>query len=280
MAAGPTFDHFDSKTIQHNGVRQLIEYLRHPDDRWTLLARTAIGATVVDSLATGPRIEADAVGQAVTAVVGGGQIAGATGAITVCEHTSLTGLPIHVLVDTRPEFADALLPRTLTVVALDDTDAGVRSLDHKARWSDWLHWSNLLQFASVATAEHIVATRTEATTLDLGAVTLVTGSSGSDDTSATASPSATAEDLGLITDEQVAALVRRTIARGAPVPEIGYEVDDALPPLEAAWVDEQVAVVVGLEADDVAAIVARGWTARDVDDWTLGELLAALEVEN
>ncbi|MEZ5249958.1 MAG: hypothetical protein R2713_12330 [Ilumatobacteraceae bacterium] len=66
------------------------------------------------------------------------------------------------------------------------------------------------------------------------------------------------------------------------MPEVGWEIDGegGLPPLEAAWPDQRVAVLVDMADDEIAAVVADGWKARDVDDWTLGELLDALGAAN
>ena len=284
MSRGEAYPDFDARSAQYNGVRLLLEYLRYPDSRWPLLARAAVGSLVAGpQVQSAPRAALDETAAVIRATIGAEALPATdlAGVIAVVATSSINDLPLTVLIDMRPEYADAVFPRVLAVAVVDDTSNGVHALSHQLRWNDWLHWGNLLQFANGAFAEHVIATRCEQATLDLGNLVLVPGAGpGVDETVAIEMPAE--GDLELITDERVSALVRRALARGAGVPEVGWEIDGegGLPPLEAAWPDQRVAVLVDMADDEIAAVVADGWKARDVDDWTLGELLDALGAAN
>lgn len=291
MARGEEYPDFDARSAQYNGVRLLLEYLRYPDARWPLLARAAVGSLVAGpQVQSAPRAAIDETEAVIRAAIGSEAppATDAEGVIAVVATRSMNDLPLTVLIDMRPEYADAVFPRMLAVAVVDDTSDGVHAMGHQLRWHDWLHWGNLLQFANGAFSEHVIATRGEQAAIDLGNLVLVPGAHPSDDqggdqgddTVATQVPADS--DIDLITDGRVSLLVRRVMARGVGVPEVGWEIDGegGLPPLEAAWPEQRVAVLVDMTNDEIAEVVADGWKAKDVDDWTLGELLVALGAAN
>jgi hypothetical protein len=194
---------------------------------------------------------------------------------------SLNGVALSVFVDSRNEYGDAVFPRVLSVLSLDDSDSGVAAVEHQQRWADWLQWANVLQFANASIAEHVVAVSSERPHIDLGDLSLIPGGSDGSEAESVGVEDVEAE-LALITDASVLALVRRAIAAGAGVPIIGFDIDDDgdLPPAEAAWPEACVAILVGVDAADTQLMQAEGWEAKDVDDWTLGELLTAIGVEH
>ena len=277
---------FDAKAAQFNSVRQLIEFLRYPDDRWHLLARSAVGSLLGNpAFATSLRLSDDEVLSAVQAMISGGPIVSTgLGAVTAFASQSLQGLPLTLLVDTRKEHADHLGPSTLAVISLDDSDNGVLEAAHQARWADWLRWANLLQFCNRPIAEHIITTRLAGDAVDLGALFMVPTAGAAD--AAELAPASLGDAtvnalLEDITDDSTRTLTRRAIARGAQLPIVGEPIgdDDELPPVEAKWPEQRVAIAVQLQHGDIAAMKAAGWNVRDVDEWTLGDLLAALGVE-
>ncbi|HQZ36658.1 MAG TPA: helicase-related protein, partial [Ilumatobacteraceae bacterium] len=281
VARGAHYGGFEARWVQHNPVRLLLEYLRHPDERWTLLARCAAGALVAThpGLASAPRFSLDRMEEVVRAGFNGAALPDGEpdGEVLGLVAESLNGLPIAVFVDTRNEYADATLPRLLAAAVIDDTDEAVADSQHRGRWADWLQWANVLQFANGQHAEHLIGVRTENATIDLGNLTLVPGGAA-----VLASPEieigGAITEVGLITDDSARRLVSRAVAQGAPVPVVGYEVDEdgALPPLEVAWVEAKVAILVGVDDADTRVIRTRGWTAKDIDEWTLGELMDAI----
>ncbi|OKI17012.1 hypothetical protein A6A08_07025 [Nocardiopsis sp. TSRI0078] len=79
------------------------------------------------------------------------------------------------------------------------------------------------------------------------------------------------------------ALAEGLARAGAPLPEVGYELDGGLWPAELAWVEQRVAVVlpadlVGAEERERgdAAFAEQGWRAREATGWELPELLSIL----
>lgn len=281
LGRGEAFPDLDARWMQYNPVRLLIEFLRHPDERWPLLARAAVGGLITGNpaLADAPRYQLDEVGGAVRASLGHqpAPVGKPDGVILGVPAHSLNGLPIDVFVDSRDEYADKILPRLLVAASVDDTVAGVSAEGHKDRWADWLQWANLLQFANGQYAEHFVAAVSEHSHLDLGNLMLVQGDESGSEVGEAVEADAEAE-LELITTPAVRAFVRRAIQQGAPVPVAGYDIDDDgdLPPVEVAWISAKVAVLVEAGTADVDSIRALGWTARNIDDWTLGELMEAI----
>jgi hypothetical protein len=81
---------------------------------------------------------------------------------------------------------------------------------------------------------------------------------------------ATGSILDLVSDA-ARSLIEEAISLAAPIPEIGYEVGDGWP-VEAAWVQAKVAVVVDGLAERDQWLVDNGWDARRPSDWPATEL--------
>lgn len=75
-------------------------------------------------------------------------------------------------------------------------------------------------------------------------------------------------DLKLV-DDTVRPIMRRLIERGAPSPEIGYELPDGTV-VELAWPDVRIGVTVAPHA------APDGWDLRQVEDWSVDELLGSI----
>ncbi len=72
-------------------------------------------------------------------------------------------------------------------------------------------------------------------------------------------------------------LIEEAIALGVPTPEIGYEVGDGWP-VEAAWANPKVAIVIDENEERDRWLAADGWDARLPNVWT-GAALAKATVE-
>ncbi|MFD6095194.1 DEAD/DEAH box helicase [Nocardiopsis flavescens] len=98
-------------------------------------------------------------------------------------------------------------------------------------------------------------------------------------------PPAWTEAIGLVDTEApgLVELAEALAQGGAPVPEVGYELDGGLWPAELAWPERRAAVV--LPADLVGeedrehggrAYTEQGWDAREATGWEVSELLRIL----
>ncbi len=284
LSQGPQFDSFEARWLQFNPIRLLLEYLRHPDERWPLLARSALGGFVAGNpaLASAPRYALNQIEGAVRSALNGGvhPTGQADGVVAGVGLPTLHGLPLHVFLDTRAEYADPtlMLPRSLVLSVIDDSTEGLVEPAHRQRWADWLQWANVLQFASDRYSEHVISARSEHASLDLGNLMLIPGGEG-----AVAIPilelADVEDELALVTSASAQNLARRALAHeGVPMPIVGYDLDGDgdLPPLEVAWPQQKVAILVETDEDSAAAIRQAGWAAKDVEEWTLGELLQAI----
>ena len=143
-----------------------------------------------------------------------------------------------------------------------------------------MQWSNVLQFLDTGTSSFVVGGTSQAALIeeDLPNLPLFGSfvtSSSSDAASAAPEqvtlPDAAEDELSLL-DPDLEPLVRSVMALGAQDFVAGHEVDGQ--PLEAAWPDRRVAVLLdGQAAPD-------GWQARSVTEWTTDTLLHALKEQN
>jgi hypothetical protein len=87
------------------------------------------------------------------------------------------------------------------------------------------------------------------------------------------------DDLGLLSPP-AQALVEELLAQGADPPIVGFEVGPTdrqqVWQLEAAWPLQRIAILVDMNPRRDSWLSEQGWDARQVEDWTLGELLQAL----
>lgn len=161
------------------------------------------------------------------------------------------------------------------LAATDDSNEAVVSPDHRARWQEYLQWTNVLQFLrDVGREPLIVATSMGDDAVDGAWLLDMVGVGTSDEVAApdvAAVVSADmAEELDLVEDDQVRALVRAVLEVGALDFVAGFELPDGIP-MEAAWPDQQVGVVM-IDSEGHA-----GWQLRTADDWPIADLAKALE---
>ncbi|MFD3452885.1 DEAD/DEAH box helicase [Streptomyces sp. NPDC058691] len=303
-----------AETVWVNPAVQLVEYLRQPAaKRWQWRAEAALAGF----MGTGARpvaLPPEVLGEQINAALRGTTPAGPGGPVQLFTVTDRSGLPLVLAADGR-----AKPPAWTGIVLLDDAPGvHTREEAHKRRWRAWLYWSNLLQFLDTGggdavqlTTGHIdgFAVETLAVTggsgvLDSVRATLVTTATadGTPAPAETAAPSPkppAAEEMSaagvappvrneawdrvveyLDPDEPgLLALAEALAARGVPVPEDGYELDENGWLAELAWPAARVGVVLaprppeGEDEDPEAgdrnrAFAAAGWEVRPAADWT------------
>ncbi len=195
-------------------------------------------------------------------------------------YVTLEGLELVVVLDASDRNAE----RWTAIAALPDSHEALSAGAHKARWSDWLAWANLLQFLGLPEDSRgaVISGTSQADTTDHDDLWLrflagdesvpapaVAGSA----TTAQAEPSEDElEELDLM-DDEVRQLVEQVLEPDGPQLIAGFEADDGHP-VEAAWPDRKVGVL--LDGDTPPD----GWDARPVGDWTADELSTALREVN
>jgi hypothetical protein len=266
----------DFDSTGRNAMSLLIELLRRPDlTDWERLARSAVGGAAASGTVCGVARQDDigavmrsaAAGQPIS--LGGGDGSG------VGHHcwqwTSSGDQQLTLLLDA----ADPNDERWKVVSTIPDTSASVASPGHHERWRDWHQWSNLLQFLHGAGSNAIICASSQADTFGYDELDLA----GEVPTSAEPLPAAavvtelTAEqtdELDLVIVDAVRDLIRQALFAGAPEFIAGLEHEGES--LEASWPDRRVAVT--REDQDLAFA---DWDARPASQWTVAELLAALD---
>ncbi len=269
---------FEIEALNQNPMVLLIDYLSRPDlKEWRRLAMSAVGGAF-GAAETGPTpIDAEAVEGVLSAAVAGHPIvpapAGAPAAFAA-RFVTKNDLPITVLLDAR---ADKANDELWTVVSsLDDSLSGDRDA-HIRRWRDWLQWNNVLQFIDSPGRDAMLAATSEDPDGVIADSWLLGLADGDDAPDEAAGPVAREElteemldEIDQVIDTDVERFVRAALFAGAPLFEAGAEIDGF--PVEAGWRDQKIGVLANDEE-----WTAPGWDARRVDDWTLAELLAAIE---
>lgn len=165
---------------------------------------------------------------------------------------------------------------------LPDHEDALRSDGHKARWADWLVWSNLAQFLGQPDDSRgaVVAGSSQAASGDHDDLWLRYRAGGTGEPLAapdTIGPAPSdgglsdeqREELELVDDEEVRALAAQVLGSEASAFVAGHETTDGLV-VEAAWPEVRVGIL--RAGDEVPA----GWDARPVTGWTVDELRSAL----
>ena len=222
--------------------------------------------------------------------------------------TTIGHLALHGLLDLRPDVGGPNAERWTVITALDDRDAAVSADGHKARWLDWLGWSNVLQFLDGDGREFVATTICDASkpeSFELAIVpasaatvtaeaALVPGVSGVaaagggaggaavDGRVRTDLPDDVVEELGFVLDDAARELAGAAMQRGAPLFVAGYEPSEDGDgwQLEVVWVDQRVGITGAVDGADSGRdgwLVQHGWTVRPATEWTIEALLAALE---
>jgi hypothetical protein len=280
----------DRDRADDNPMELLLTYLRHPVAAdWERLALSNIAGAVA-SAATRAELAPHQVPVVLAAAVTGAtaeptdETPPAAVGRTILHATPATnrGLGFHCFLD-QP----AQDERWTVVISLPDDGKAVGEPMHPGRWHDWLQWANLGQFLAATGRDFVVCTTTTPPDVvaDLLLSDLAEHSPDSDRTPGLVSPSATRaprtatptlsadmiEELELVDDRAVAALVRRVLEAGGPPFVAGYETDTG-DVIEAAWPAKHIGVVPG---GDTAGATGT-WDVRAAGDWDAGVLLEAL----
>ncbi len=278
---------FDLDTIEQNPLALLLTFLSRPTlDDWERLALSAVAGAVA-SAETRRNVsvgELDAVLHAASTAALPAVAVDGTPAALVGLHRTGAGLAVVALLDLdRPE-----AERWTVFSVLPDDEATVGADEHRARWQDWLRWANLLQFLRSTGRDAWISTTSRATEFfvdDLWIASRVepaaspSSSSSMGGSVVAGSPAAglvelsaeALEELDLVEDDDVRALVADVLRRGAPVFVAGYELEGV--PVEAAWPQARVGVA---GAGQVPGMLA-GWEIRPASEWTADELRRRIE---
>ncbi|MEZ5264708.1 MAG: hypothetical protein R2755_23655 [Acidimicrobiales bacterium] len=280
----------DLVTIDRNAVQLLLDHLRRPElDQWELLALAAVAggfggsgtATPVLREELGAVLQRAVEGQPFTATAPAPGSEGRAVALAGT-WTAANGLPLVGLLD----LADPQAERWTCLAVLPDDDASVSSSEHRARWQDWLQWSNLLQFLRADGRQALISATSRAALdgwedLHIAARALPEAAAaapvepapferpdrpavGGDQPSwpVVEISAAMRDELELLEDDAVRTLVEAVLSLGAPDFVAGHETSDGIP-LEAAWPQQRIAVLPG----DVAVTAVDGWDLRTVAGW-------------
>jgi ATP-dependent helicase YprA (DUF1998 family) len=285
----------DVDAVNQNPMALLLDFLARPDHdhragQWRRLALSAIGglagaAPVADALDASQFT--DAVRHSITGATEPVEVGGLseTPPIRRFVQTTSERLPITLFLDTRGHAADQ--ERWTVVATLDDDltgdgrldgrlDSRVDESEHRRRWNEWLHWSNIFQLAAGPTTEILITATSEADTYPVEDLLLASSAAAAAAEREGADfeaeiTEAMAEELDLLIDEAVIGVVRCALRLGAPDFEAGPEYGGT--PLEAAWVDRKVAVL----ASEQIGFNSDGWAARPPEEWSVEELVNVLK---
>lgn len=297
-------------------IPSLLGFLRVPDlTRWQDLAVHAVGgllpgnphtvATDASSAEVVPWVEAVLHGKVAPASTGRG--------LKLIRTQDASGLPLALIVD----IAGGARWSALTV--LDDGDEAVSedSPAHRRRWKAWLCWGNILQFldpTGIGRADGLQLARTALDSFDAGLLAAAAGAASgilpalreerpgtglvlpetvmevpaqeapAPDSTPTALEREVWEllfdQLAYVGDPAVDALARRLHEHGGiPAAEAGYDVDGIPRPVELAWPDRKIGIVLAEDAADsefMRHCHAVGWEVRTPDAWSPDEIAAML----
>ena len=270
-------DRIDYDTLDRNQMMLLLAYLARPDDEgWSDLACSLVAGVAG---ATGARpIASTNVSSALAAAAKAESLPeNSAGPLLGTSWTNEHGLPLSAFLDlTQPSEE-----RWTVVAALPDAEENLREDGHHARWQSWLHWSNVLQFLGPLDSERTawIAGTSQADADELDNFWLQTFDAGRPGVPLDLQPRPVrpvceisdhmVEELDLIVDDAVQALVQEALMRGAPDFVAGAEIDGV--PIEAAWERHHVGVTPNDSPVDID-----GWDIRAIEVWTADELLLAL----
>ncbi|NUH39331.1 DEAD/DEAH box helicase [Streptomyces samsunensis] len=274
-----------------NPIETLLAVLADPDaEKWSRRTAALISGFAGGGAARQP-IDRRLVGERLPDVLAGGPlpVAGnpaAADAIAMDVRT-LGGLRVIGLLDRRAEPATGQpgMSAWSAFTVLDDRDEAVAEPGHRARWADWLRWSNLLQLltgdrgSALPRSFHQVA-MSMAGQLDPHTVALLTGALPTTTGLPDELPEPWAEAVEWASsqaEELLFALCREARTRHFGAPEVGFELDDRVAQqAELAWRDARVAVFLDVDEHRDAAFAEAGWHvvhARTVDVAELAERL-------
>ncbi|WP_037801852.1 DEAD/DEAH box helicase [Streptomyces sp. NRRL F-5135] len=236
--------------------------------------------------------------------------------LTLISTRDTAGLPLVVAVDQTHGPGSA---RWSALAVLDDREDAVSEDRpvHRRRWKSWLCWGNLIQFldpTGTGRADGLQLARSALDAFDAGllaAAGSATGgvlstlradangasgalaahrpevAAGPEVRGAGASPTelerawqAVFEQLAYVGDPGVEDLAHKLAARGGvPAAKAGYDAEGVPRPIELAWPDAKIGVVLGEDAQDIAFVEQcrrAGWQVRAADSWAPDELAELL----
>ncbi|MFD9406989.1 DEAD/DEAH box helicase [Streptomyces sp. NPDC059989] len=274
--------------VLRNPVETLLEFLADPDRaKW---ARRAAGLLGGFGAAARPQpVDREEIGRMLPAILGGASLpASATATEAFAFDTRTTGQTrIIGLLDRRPE------PRSKqpdmrawsALAVLDDRPEAITGGEHKDRWTDWLRWSNLLQFlqsaggAELPRSFHQVALSTS-DQVDPHTVALLTSALPTEAGAPKPLPPAWTEAIewaSSAVEGVLLALVDEARSGRINVPEVGFEYGDQAMQAELAWPDEKIAIFIDLDERRDAQFERDGWYVAQAGAVNVNELIKKLE---
>ncbi|WP_199547877.1 DEAD/DEAH box helicase [Streptomyces sp. N35] len=307
----------DMDTLLFAGaIPSLLGFLRVPDlARWQDLAVHAVGGLLPGNPHTTATDASPAeVADWTEAVLRGEPAPTPTGrGVKLISTKDASGLPLTLIVDV----AGGARWSALTV--LDDRDEAVRgdSPAHRRRWKAWLCWGNILQFldpTGIGRADGLPLARSALDSFDAGLLAAAAGAATGilpalreerPGTGLAAQEPAIEEraqqvrpqdagptpvevrlwelvfeQLAYVGDPAVDGLARRLAEHGdIPAAQAGYDVDGIPRPVELAWPDQRIGIVLAEDFADsefMRSCRASGWTVRTPGDWSPDEIAAIL----
>ncbi|OHV34839.1 DEAD/DEAH box helicase [Pseudofrankia sp. EUN1h] len=158
-----------------------------------------------------------------------------------------------------------------SLIVVDDRDDTLSTDEGAAAWRAWLALSNILGHA--AGARPLALSQALAPAPKVPAPPI--GAKGSAATPAALTPAWQAL-VDTAADDDERALLASLAGAGVPLPEQGYETDDGYP-LDLAWPDRHVAVLITPDAPLAATLADAGWQVTGPDLDRLVDLLNAVE---
>ncbi|MEV6965270.1 DEAD/DEAH box helicase [Hamadaea sp. NPDC051192] len=265
-------------TVLLNPVESLLAFLEDPEPQMWAQRSVALLAGLAKSGRAAP-VDRVAVGERLQALVTGETSMPANAertpdAAAGLEAATPSGCRIVGFRDNRARAGGKPDPMAWSVFAcLDDRPQAVDEVEHRARWAEWLAWSNVLQFLSGPSRHFEQAARSSAALIDPHRIPLL-GAALSGEPKPALSP-AWAKVIDL-SSPLVEALVLALVRHRAPVPDVGYELGDDALLAELAWPDTRIAVVIDEDGERDAAYAAAGWRIHDA---RTGEMPAELLME-
>ena len=146
------------------------------------------------------------------------------------------------------------------VVTIDDSAAALAEDSHRRAWTRWLQVSNAFAWS------HVPLTITATSLAESPQAARAPGQVAGREPVATALPGAWADLADLLVGGPLEARLVADLAAVdiLPVPRYGAEVGDGIP-VDFAWPDARVAVLLDPVADDVADLTDAGWLVVEPD---------------
>lgn len=244
--------------VDHHPIRDLFAYLKDPAPARWLATAQAIAAGLTADSPTGSQVSANDPTSLLAAAAAGAPLPAGAGPFSATPWRTTTGNHgVTIVCPGNVILAGVGYDTTTPLPSGEDDVAAVRRA-----WADWLHLSNLLQYLGGATQ---ISTTATAVTVSPHVATQPPA------------PSRSMVDFTDCLDDDVADLARAAVARGYTDIVFGLEPGDPDgTTLEAAWPRARVGIV--LDGVPIGASLAEeGWRILRVDEWTVDDLLDALE---